>query len=310
MLSWTGLYGNMTLNQTLHQLYRINMDDIEVLKKNQELERIKEDNITTRFTIANGLCRVLEITPREIGRLDIGLKGDDSFKVFINDPENTNGLFFSQISGDRLVYDSKEGKEVHTFLIHLKETQDKTGLGSCIEYPNSHYETFSQCIKDDIVKKTTSVFGFGLPFFSESNKTIEPIQKQQHHEATIKWLWSISVNSFGAKVYKPDSCLPPCSILTAISEQQQKYSFTSCVIDFYFDDVGQVQTTVLAYGFDALLVEIGSSLGLWLGLSLVGMYDLLTAVVEKLMKWIAQSTPEKKILMKDSSGKDSNQAWA
>ena len=227
--------------------------------------------------------------------------------MFLRTP---TGCFFSQISGDRLVYDSKEGKEVHTFLIHLKETQDKTGLGSCIEYPNSHYETFSQCIKDDIVKKTTSVFGFGLPFFSEINQPIEPIQRQEQHESTVKWLLSLAINSFGGKPYKPDSCLSPCTILTASSEQQQKYTYTSHVITFYFDDVVQVQTTVLAYGFDALLVEIGSSLGLWLGLSLVGMFDLLTAVVEKLMKWIAQSTPEKKGLMKDSSGNDSNQAWA
>ena len=296
----------MTLNQTLHQLYRINMDDIEVLKNNRELEWIQEDDITTRFTIANGFCKVLEVNTSEIVALEIVFKHNDTFKVFIDDPENTNSLLYSQISGDKLIYDSKEGKEIHTFLIHLKETQDKTGLGSCIEYPNSHYETFSQCIRDDIVKKTTSVFGFGLPFFSEINQPIEPIQRQEQHESTVKWLLSLAINSFGGKPYKPDSCLSPCTILTAISEQQQKYTYTSRVITFYFDDVVQVQTTVLAYGFDALLVEIGSSLGLWLGLSLVGMFDLLTAVVEKLVTWFHQSTRVKEVLMQNCLCNDTN----
>ena len=36
----------------------------------------------------------------------------------------------------------------------------------------------------------------------------------------------------------------------------------------------KVESVVLAYGFDDLLVEIGSSLGLWLGLSVVGIFDV------------------------------------
>lgn len=35
---------------------------------------------------------------------------------------------------------------------------------------------------------------------------------------------------------------------------------------------------VLAYGFGSLLVEIGSCLGLWLGLSIVGVFDVLVKV--------------------------------
>ena len=38
--------------------------------------------------------------------------------------------------------------------------------------------------------------------------------------------------------------------------------------------LSKVESVVLAYGFDDLLVEIGSSLGLWLGLSVVGMFDV------------------------------------
>ena len=285
MLSWTGLHGNMTLNQTLHQLYTLNMDDIMVFNGRDRDQRISQDNITTRFTIANGFCKVLTIKPNVMGELDIHLKGKDSFKVVVNDPESTNGLLFSQISGDKMIYD-KEEKERHIFLVHLKETEDKTGQDSCVEYPNSQYETFSECIKDDIVKKTRTSFGFGLPFFSEKSQMIKPIERQDRHETTVQWLFSLAHYSFGGIIYKPDACLSPCTILTAISEQQHKFSYTDRVVSLHFNDIVQVQTTVLAYGFDSLLVEVGSSLGLWLGLSLVGVFNLLTAAVEKVVKWI------------------------
>ena len=36
-----------------------------------------------------------------------------------------------------------------------------------------------------------------------------------------------------------------------------------------------MEKVVLAYDFDSLIVEIGSSLGLWLGLSIAGMFDIL-----------------------------------
>ena len=43
-------------------------------------------------------------------------------------------------------------------------------------------------------------------------------------------------------------------------------------------------TKVLAYDFSQLLVEIGSSLGLWLGLSVVGMFDLVVLMALKIEK--------------------------
>ena len=46
---------------------------------------------------------------------------------------------------------------------------------------------------------------------------------------------------------------------------------------------------VLAYDLIALLVETGSCLGLWLGLSVVGVFDILVIVasqVKKLIKYV------------------------
>ena len=90
-------------------------------------------------------------------------------------------------------------------------------------------------------------------------------------------------NSFGGKAYTPASCLPPCTILEAIPKQEHKHSYKVPYVYIFFNDKVKVQTTVLAYGIDSLLVEVGSSLGLWLGLSVCGIFDLLTSIFEKLV---------------------------
>ena len=53
-------------------------------------------------------------------------------------------------------------------------------------------------------------------------------------------------------------------------------------IYIYFNDNVKIETVLLAYGMNSLLVEIGSSLGLWLGLSVVGLFDVLLAIIQKI----------------------------
>ena len=79
-----------------------------------------------------------------------------------------------------------------------------------------------------------------------------------------------------------DSCPPPCTTFSA----QGKFMFAttgespSKVKLAFLEDV-PVETIVFAYGFDALLVEIGSSLGLWLGLSVFGLFDIVVPMLNK-----------------------------
>ena len=287
MLSWTGRHGNMTFNQTLHYLYRMDMDDIEFQElRDFEFQKLGR-NITTRFTIANQFCKVLEIYPSMMGTIGIWLKGNESYTVIVNDPGSSNDLLFSQTSGDQIPYDTKEGNKTFTFLVNLKEIDDETGGNGCTTYPTKQYQSFLQCFKDSILKKTKPVLGFDLPFFLENNnQTIKPTQMFEKHRPTIKWLQELALTSLGGRIYKPDSCLPPCIILTATPKQQQKFDNSDRFIFIFFNEVVQVQNTVLAYDIGSLLVELGSSLGLWLGLSVVGVFDLLTACLGKLAKSI------------------------
>ena len=52
-------------------------------------------------------------------------------------------------------------------------------------------------------------------------------------------------------------------------------------INLHLDERVHVERTVLTYDSTSLLVEIGSCLGLWLGLSVVGVYDIAVIAVYK-----------------------------
>ena len=229
MVSWTGLYGNMTFNQTRHHLYSTQLDDI---KFGDGLE----ENTTTRFTITNHFCKVLEIYPSMIAtKIGILLQGNDSFVIFVNDPANSNDLLFTQKSGDQIIYDSMEGKKSLIFLINLKEIQDTTGGESCTEYPNKPYQSFAQCCKDDILNTTRSIFGFNLPFFSESYQAMKPMQRLEKYEPTLNWLQSLAIDAIGGILYEPEACLHPCTILTATPKKKQQYSFRERWVTLFFN---------------------------------------------------------------------------
>ena len=54
--------------------------------------------------------------------------------------------------------------------------------------------------------------------------------------------------------------------------------FQTNFVNLNFDDSIEEEKIIPAYDLAALLVEVGSSLGLWLGLSVVGVFDILVLV--------------------------------
>ena len=53
-------------------------------------------------------------------------------------------------------------------------------------------------------------------------------------------------------------------------------------INLFFENIVNVERIGPAYGTVDLLVEVGSCLGLWLGLSVVGIFDILVLVFFKI----------------------------
>ena len=85
--------------------------------------------------------------------------------------------------------------------------------------------------------------------------------------------------------YESEACRLPCThILVKVKRLNTKFvnEYKSHHISLTFENNVKIERVVLAYGFTSFLVEVGSSLGLWLGLSVVAIFDLLVLDLKKI----------------------------
>ena len=110
------------------------------------------------------------------------------------------------------------------------------------------------------------------------------IFRLSQHEGILAWLSEIYTNTWFGLRYKSAACPLPCSVLTFTVHYRDDIRASTRVhdsINIAFDKEVEVEHIVDAYGPTALLVEVGSALGLWLGLSVVGIFDIVVLVLTK-----------------------------
>ena len=266
----------MTSDEVLHFLPHTDGTEIEFDFIN--------GTVGTKFLPFHGFCKTYEMYPKNY--LSMAFKNcaeSDSFLVTIHDPRAVNSFQLGRMPGGRIQYECKNGHQFLDYNVQLSETADMSGGDTCVEYPAKDYNNYAHCVDQEIAGKTQSVFGYGLPFITKSGG--EPIQRLPEHDSTVGWLEHLALVSYGGVKYQSEHCLPPCTMLTAYTELQQSSSAASGVnysaLYLFFDEIIHVKTTVVAYGPTSLLVEIGSCLGLWLGLSVVGVFDMTITMFEK-----------------------------
>ena len=129
------------------------------------------------------------------------------------------------------------------------------------------------------------MLGCMVPWMAQPNSCQGPFQRLPEHEALLNWIFVMVLNSIGGKQYESKKCPLPCKILSVKSTFLQTEGLpegdANYFILFFSNDV-QVRRIVLAYGLDDLLVEVGSCLGLWLGLSVVGVFDIMVLTLIQL----------------------------
>ena len=127
-----------------------------------------------------------------------------------------------------------------------------------------------------------------VPWMSKEDQCSGHIQRLPEMEHLIEWLYSLVQSSWGGIQYTSESCLLPCSLLSAHATYQASGTHSILqynYISLHFDERVAVEQILLFYNSENLLVEIGSCLGLWLGLSAVGVFDLLVIAVFKIKEW-------------------------
>ena len=283
MISWTGEEGNLTYADTLDLLYT----PVKPLN-NFGKKLVPITNVTTQFIIPFGWCQSIEgIIHNTLLRIQLDsdtLTIPSGYLLFISDPVASTTFQLSLTNGD-IINLKSAGDHRGTFQgynIQLKEFINEADDGSCINYPNADHKSYSACVIADMRRKIMPLLGCMVPWITKEDACMGKLNKLEKHQEIIEWLFKITEHSWGRVLYKPETCLPPCTVLTAHSTFASSGNYMNVsLFELYFSPDIQVEKNTLAYDFGDLLVEIGSCLGLWLGLSVVGIYELTLLVLIK-----------------------------
>ena len=284
MLTWTGT-GNWTLNETINFLFQSGTQEENVYTP--------YINTSTRFLVPFGVCTVLKEKPSKLksykdeNKVFFHLKKEGQYVVYITDA--ASDLHF-QIqrplsTGDQMSIDIPFNTTMIQayYSVELTERQVKTGDGSCSEYPDkAGHTSYQDCVENENRRRTLPILGCMVPWMSVKYQCKGVLKRLPNHKVVIKWIREVYRNALAGDYYYSSACLLPCTQVTADATylQGKKTEFKGDhQIIIYFKEIVNVETVILAYGIDSLLVEICSSLGLWLGLSVVGLFDVLLLVV-------------------------------
>ena len=117
-----------------------------------------------------------------------------------------------------------------------------------------------------------------------SKYLIFQVRGPEHEHVYKKLVEMLELIYAGAQPQYP-ACPPPCIVTRYSSKFIEKMPHAdnnTRKMDLVIDPIIDVITYHTAYGLSAFLAEIGGSLGLWLGISLVGILEILHVGWKKL----------------------------
>ena len=276
-VSWSGPTGTQSFQDLLDTLYTSGTENVKF--------RLNDNDTVTKFLLPVGVCKILQVYPTSKQDVEIEAK-DGLYTITVSDPAYSSNFQLSDhlMTGDKILskQDSTEGNKIYSdYRIQLTERIKNTKDGSCTEYPNENYQSFHDCVAQEMEGKVLPVLDCMIPWMSPNNQCTGPIRKRPAHQDLYTWLGLFIRSAWKLQGHLSDDCLPPCSILSAHSTFLRSYARTTLthdVVCLYFDVQVRLERRLPIYGFENLLVEIGSSLGLWLGISVVGLFDIFARI--------------------------------
>ena len=306
ILSWigteekTGNLGNKSFFGVLDYLYKSGRNEIsinhnETYKHNMlygidysehEISQADSDR-TTEILIPVGMCKVYEGKPLRYIEMNIA-ENDGLFEYFfyVSDPAASTHfqLPYSLMGGEKIVFESSsKHNKFENYQVKLKQTIDQTDDGSCTNYPTQQHNSYKTCVDEEMRSKMLPLLGCMVPWVSQRDQCFTILERLPKHESLLKELQSIILAAWGGYEYESENCPRPCTLISVEAKYLQSGTGgANNYISIDFAPFVQLEYIVLQYDFTQLVVEIGSSLGLWLGLSVVGLFDILVIVVDRI----------------------------
>ena len=293
-LSWTGANGSLTFEDTIRHLYNSKNDSSYASR-----------NTTSHFFLPFGLCTTVtghlkDILDNDKRSIKFYMKSPGKYIIFISDDAAILNfqLPYPLMTGERIkisipeIQDSNHRtRQKEYYSVQIFETVDNSGKGLCTNYPTQKFTSYANCVEKENRRMILPVLGCMVPWMSDKDTCRTPIPRLPAHQDVISWLKQTYQYAFTGFNFRSMACRLPCHLLSSHAKYQYAHKRPTAYdrITLYFEETMQVKTIGPAYGLDSLIVEIGSSLGLWLGISVVGIFDVLVLTLSKATMFLRSS---------------------
>ena len=288
-LSWEGTQ-NITYEKLLRKLFTSLRPGGNINGK-----RIDTWGLHQVFLAFNGFCSKLKLPDIENGEnWEIYVFDGYNFQVFIEDPDlallytiNSNSLF-----GDFIEFGGIGNYEEKYYSVSLEEINWLEESGECTNYGEA--STYMDCIANEQKKIFEPILGCMVPWLVSADHPnicrgrIANTMTEERYQQYSQNISKLYYNRRYRDVEQYSNCLKPCKEIKAYSKLKKyetRYLMDiSKEVHIRFDRTVKVTTYLKAFGLFDLVVEVGSSLGLWIGLSALGVFDLILQAGNRIME--------------------------
>ena len=289
LVSWTGANDLLSFDETLQHLFLSNMktDSVQASK-----------NTTNHFYLPFGFCTTVKGILEDIldnfrRQISFYIKTPGEYIIFISDDAAILHfqLPYPLMTGERLKISIPEDADYIKKVYHsvqVYETKDASGKELCTTYPTAKYKSYTDCVEKENRRRIMPALGCMVPWMSAKDTCKKPFLRMPDHDDVIDWIKQTYKYSWTGFKFRSKTCRLSCHLISTHAKYHHTHKQTMYdnKLTIYFEENVKVKTIGPAYGMEALIVEIGSSLGLWLGISIVGIFDIFVVTLFKVLGFL------------------------
>ena len=158
---------------------------------------------------------------------------------------------------------------------------DPRNPDDCKEYSDDEFE---RCVDEELQDLWKPIIGCNPPWLSPQDQCNALLNTSNMYDLVYNRTYKTLENILNMRNYAAkERCTKACLVTRQnIFKNEKRNVFGGGVVKLklVFDDIVVRKTKMLTYNFSDFLVDIGSSLGLWFGLSVFGITDLGLMVIQ------------------------------
>ena len=276
LVGW-GAKHNLTFAEMVGKVTNFNLSNTKFIVEIDN-KRILDFHYEIKFYPGYGYCFDFVNLPAT-GKLQISLKETDYkiSNVYITDRKlKTRNTFFKEsLWGSKIVLKRDQAQE-YIVKVNQLSNFDPRNPDNCKEYENDDYEV---CVDDELQKVFKPLINCNPPWLSSKDQCDGVMNN------TTETVYSLGIKTHetvdgieNMKTYPAKrNCMKACTVIQPniyYGNEEKDDWLESTTLKLIFTDQVVYTTKVLAYGPSTFLIDMGSSLGLWFGLSVFGITDL------------------------------------